>query len=217
VRTKDDLMKKDDPFGFDLSVKSDKKKRTRGRRGMSGAFETSTRRCEAPNCEEAGQYRAPKSPDDLEEFYWFCKDHVREYNLKWNFFNGTTEEEFEEFIDKDRVWGRETKPFAKPGVEGKAWSRLGVDDPHQILGANATQNPGRGTTGARKLPPTERRALDILEAKDHWSKPEIRKQYKSLVKDLHPDMNGGNREDEDRLQEVVWAWDQIKESRNFAS
>ena len=28
-------------------------------------------------------------------------------------------------------------------------------------------------------------------------------------------MNGGAREDEDRLQEVVWAWDQIKESRNF--
>ncbi len=28
-------------------------------------------------------------------------------------------------------------------------------------------------------------------------------------------MNGGNRQDEDRLQEVVWAWDQIKESRNF--
>jgi len=28
-------------------------------------------------------------------------------------------------------------------------------------------------------------------------------------------MNGGDRSDEDRLQEVVWAWDQIKESRNF--
>ena len=43
----------------------------------------------------------------------------------------------------------------------------------------------------------------------------IRKQYKSLVKDLHPDMNGGDRSDEDRLQEVVWAWDQIKDSRSF--
>ena len=28
-------------------------------------------------------------------------------------------------------------------------------------------------------------------------------------------MNGGNRDDEERLQEVVWAWDQIKDSRNF--
>lgn len=204
-----------DPFGFDLSVSRDKKKRSRGRRGMSGAFETSTRVCENPGCEDTGQYRAPKSPDDLDEFYWFCKTHVREYNLKWNFFHGQTEEEFNEQADKDRVWERETKPFAKKGDEQRAWSRLGIDDPHQILGENATRNPGRSITGTRKLPPTERRALDILESKDHWTKAEIRKSYKALIKVLHPDMNGGDRGHEEQLSEVVWAWDQIKESRNF--
>jgi hypothetical protein len=204
-----------DPFGFDLSVSKDKKKRSRGRRGMSGAFETSTRVCEHPGCEDTGQYRAPKSPDDLDEFYWFCKTHVREYNLKWNFFQGQTEEEFAEQVDKDRVWERETKPFAAKGDEARAWSRLGVDDPHQILGSNATRNPGRSITGTRKLPPTERRALDILESKDHWTKAEIRKSYKALIKVLHPDMNGGDRGHEEQLGEVVWAWDQIKESRNF--
>jgi hypothetical protein len=208
-------MTKDDPFGFDIRVTSDKKKRTRGRRGMSGAFETSQRECEHPGCQEAGKYRAPKSPDILDEFFWFCRDHVREYNLKWNFFNGATEEEMDAQIDKDRVWERETKPFNKQSDEQRAWARLGIDDAHQVLGENATRNPGRSITGTRKLPPTERRALDILEAKDHWAKPEIRKQYKALIKILHPDMNGGDRSDEDRLQEVVWAWDQIKESRSF--
>ncbi|MFZ1660490.1 MAG: J domain-containing protein [Paracoccaceae bacterium] len=206
-------MTRNDPFGFDISAASDKKRRTKGKRGMSGAFETSTRACDHRGCEQAGQYRAPKSPDTLDDYFWFCRDHVREYNLKWNFFQGATEEEFEKFIDKDRVWGRETKPFGKRGDEDRAWQRLGVEDPMEILGANATLNPGR--VMGRKLPPTERRAIDILEAKDSWTKPEIRKQYKSLVKDLHPDMNGGDRSDEDRLQEVVWAWDQIKDSRNF--
>ena len=208
-------MTKDDPFGFDLRVSSDKKKRSRGRRGMSGAFETSKRNCEHPGCEEAGQYRAPKSPDTLDDFYWFCKDHVREYNLKWNFFNGATEEEMEAQIDKDRVWERATKPLSQSKDEAKAWARLGVDDPHQVLGDNATRNPGRRVTG-RRLPPTERKALEILEAKDSMTKAEIRKQYKSLIKVLHPDMNGGDRSDEERLQEVVWAWDQIKESRSFS-
>lgn len=206
-------MTKSDPFGFDLSVSSDKKRRTRGRRGMSGAFETSTRVCEHPGCEAAGKYRAPKSPDHLDEYLWFCKDHVREYNLKWNFFNGATEEELEAQFDKDRVWERETKPFGN-NDEQRAWSRLGVDDPHQVLGANATRNPGRAA-GTRRLPPTERKALEILGAPDNWTKAELRKQYKSLVKDLHPDMNGGDRGDEERLQEVVWAWDQVKESRSF--
>lgn len=208
-------MAKADPFGFDMSVSTAKKKRTRGKRGMSGAFETSTRGCEHPGCDEAGQYRAPKSPDILDDFFWFCKDHVRAYNLKWNFFNTNSEEELEKQISKDQVWGRETKPFAKVGDEARAWSRLGIDDPHQVLGANATQNPGKSITGTRRLPPTERKAVDILEAKEHWTKAEVRKQYKKLIKVLHPDMNGGDRSQEEQLQEVVWAWDQIKDSRYF--
>ena len=207
-------MRKDDPFGFDMSVSTSKKKNPRGRRGMSGAFDTSTRECEHEGCHESGKYRAPKSPDSLDDFFWFCQKHVREYNLKWNFFNGQSEEEMAKRLDKDKVWERETKPFRRT-VEEQAWARLGVSDAHEVLGGNATQNPGKSITSTRRLPPKERRAVEIHEAKDHWTKAEIRKTYKALIKVLHPDMNGGDRSDEEKLQEVVWAWDQIKESRNF--
>ena len=208
-------MAKPDPFGFDISVSAAKKKRTRGRRGMSGEFETSTRICEHPDCQEQGKFRAPRSPDQLDEYYWFCKEHVRQYNLKWNFFSGATEEEFREQMNKDRVWERETKPFGKRGEEARAWARLGIDDPHQVLGEKATKNPGKSITGTRRLPPTERKAIEILEARDHWTRSEVRKQYKALIKVLHPDMNGGDRSQEEQLQKVVWAWDQIKDSRYF--
>ena len=206
-------MAKSDPFGFDMSVSSAKKKTTRTRRGMSGASETSTRTCQHEGCEEAGKFRAPRAPDVLDEFIWFCKDHVRDYNLKWNFFNNTTEAEMNAQMSKDKVWERETRSFSDP--EARAWARLGIEDPHQVLGQNATKNPGKATTGNRRLPPTERRAVEILEAKDGWTKADVRKAYKSLIKVLHPDMNGGDRSQEEQLQEVVWAWDQIKDSRNF--
>ena len=101
-------------------------------------------------------------------------------------------------MDSDRVWERPTKPF-KRTVEEAAWARLGVDDPHQVLGENATRNPGRGAAVGRKLPPTERRAVEILEAKDNMSKQQIRKAYKALIKVLHPDMNGGDRSQEEQL------------------
>lgn len=217
---------KRNPFDFDISVGADKKRRAKGRagsRGMSGAFETSSRRCDHPDCEQAGKYRAPKSPDNLAEFHWFCMEHVRAYNLKWNFFEAQTEAELEEQMERDKVWERPTKPF-REAVEGRrgdppeseAWARFGINDPMEVLGANATQNPVRnGTDRTRRLPPTERKAIEILDARDHWSKAEIRKQYKIMVKELHPDMNGGKRDDEDRLREVVWAWDQIKVSRSF--
>ncbi|WP_370284378.1 J domain-containing protein [Pseudooceanicola nanhaiensis] len=206
-------MPKPDPFGFDMSVSSAKKKNTRGRRGMSGASETSTRLCEHPGCQEAGKYRAPKAPDVLDEYYWFCREHVREYNTKWNFFDGTTEAEINAQQSKDRVWDRQTKPMGDP--EARAWARLGIEDPHQVLGENATRNPGKGGGAGRRLPPKERQAIEILEAKDHWTKAEVRKAYKALIKVLHPDMNGGDRSQEEQLQQVVWAWDQIKDSRYF--
>lgn len=208
-------MSKPDPFGFDMSVSSAKKKNPRGRRGMSGASETSTRVCDHEGCNEAGKFRAPKAPDVLDDYFWFCQQHVREYNLKWNFFDGTTEAELNAQQTADKVWERKTKPIRDP--EARAWARLGIEDPHQVLGANATQNPGRsgGTTAGRRLPPTEKRALEILDAKDSATKTEIRKSYKALIKVLHPDMNGGDRSQEEQLQQVVWAWDQIKISRNF--
>ena len=190
---------------------------------MSGAFETSSRQCQHDGCNEPGKYRAPKHPDNLEEFYWFCLTHIREFNSKWNFFENHSEEEMEKQFAADRVWDRDTKPFgdkanhAKATIEEKAWARLGIEDPTEVLGANATRNPGKSDPagGTRRLPAAERKAIDILEARDNWTKAELRKQYKKLIKELHPDMNGGDRSDEDRLQQVVWAWDQIKNSKLF--
>ncbi len=210
------------PFDFDISVSADKKRRAK-KRGLSGAIETSARQCEHDGCQEAGKFRAPKSPDNLEDFFWFCKDHIREYNKKWNFFENHSPEELEEHVNSDRVWGRDTKPFKEAisrgtdgHPEGNAFKRFGFDDPYEVLGENATINPATGARAQqRRLPATERKALEILGAEDSMTKAEIRKAYKSMVKAMHPDLNGGRRDDEERLAEVVWAWDQIKGSRSF--
>ncbi len=204
-------------FDFDISVKADKKKRARARRGMSGASETSTMVCEHPECTEPGKYRAPLSPDNLDEFRWFCLAHIRQFNQKWNFFENHSEEELQKQFAADRVWERPTEPLNKQSAEQRAWARLGINDPHEVLGENATMNPGKGDAlgGGRRLPADERKAIDILEAKDSWTKAELRKKYKSLIKELHPDLNGGDRTQEEFLQQVVWAWDQVKDSSNF--
>ena len=210
-----------DPFNFDMRASTDRKRKpARGRRGFSGAVETSARQCAHPGCDKPGQYRAPRSPDALDDYLWFCKDHIREYNLKWNFFAGQSEDDMRATMEHERVWGRATKPMGGTR-EAQGWARHGIDDPHQILGDKATRRPAGGadpraaSSATRRLPANERRALEILDARDSMSRPEIRRQYKSLVKDLHPDLNGGDRKVEERLQEVVWAWDQIKDSRSF--
>ncbi|MEM9198892.1 MAG: DnaJ domain-containing protein [Pseudomonadota bacterium] len=213
------------PFDFDISVSADKQRRAR-RRGLSGAVEGADRACDHPNCTAKAAYRAPRSPDDLEQFYWFCLEHVREYNRRWNFFADLNDTQMEQQIEADRLWGRPTwsfrgspdgDPRAASHIDGAAWRRMGFEDPIEILGEKATRggDPRSAAPARRRLPQTERRALEILGAEDAATKTEIRALYKELVKQLHPDMNGGHRDDEDRLQEVLWAWEQIKGSRSF--
>ena len=206
-------MSSSDPFGFDISVSASKKgkPRTRSRGVMSGETEASTRTCEHPGCSEPGKFRAPKSPDILDEFLWFCQKHVREYNAKWNFFHGTSEEELEAQVSGSARRGA-SKSLGSD--QERAWNRLGFGG-SKASEAGAAKGAARAYQGKRKLPPNERQAIDILDAKDFWSKADIRKAYKALIKILHPDLNGGNRSHEEQLQNVVWAWAQIKDSRNF--
>lgn len=215
------------PLDYDISVAADKRRRAR-LRGMSGAVEGSTRQCEWPGCERKGAYRAPSSPERLHEFRWFCLDHVREYNRAWNFFEGWSEEDLDAQSRADRTWERPTwglreglgkRPHAWPHAEGKAWARWGFADPLQVLGEAATRNPAEPRERRRRfraLSRDEQVAMDTLGLPHEVeSRAEVRTRYRELVKDLHPDMNGGARTDEARLGRVLRAWDILKQSRSF--
>ena len=78
------------PFDFDISVTADKKRRARGR-GFSGRGRELGAGLRAAGLRPSRASTARRSrPDNLEEFHWFCLDHVREYNLRWNFFDSPT-------------------------------------------------------------------------------------------------------------------------------
>lgn len=217
------------PFDYDVSVAADKARRAR-RRGLTGAVEGSARLCEHPDCDRPGLYRAPKGPDQLDSYRWFCLDHVREYNAQWNFFHGVDEAAVEEAADRARRWDRPTWRMGGAGragaateahADGRAWERFGFADPFEVLGDAATRNPGRGQPEQQRpagprLPANVRSAVDVLGGAATETRTELRRKYKALVKDLHPDMNGGDRRDEGRLRRVLWAWDQIKACRLIA-
>ena len=220
-------MSRRSPLDYDISVTADKARRARVR-GMSGAVENCTRSCEWPGCEANAAYRAPISPDHLQEFRWFCLDHVREYNKSWNYFDGWSEDDLDAQMRADRTWERPTWAFkggqkktvrGGPHADGKVWSRWGFQDPLEVLGESATQNPGAHKdrrSRFRRLTRDEERAMDTLGLPHNVEdRNEVRTRYRDLVKDLHPDMNGGARGDEARLGRVIRAWDILKRSRSF--
>src|SRR5271154_411944 len=67
--------------------------------------------CEAPGCREHGLYRAPFARDKLDQYRWFCLEHIREYNKKWDYFAGLDATEIEKHIRADTTWRRPVWPL----------------------------------------------------------------------------------------------------------
>ena len=117
------------------------------------------RRCDAPDCAEAGQYRAPRDRN-LREFHWFCLDHVRAYNASWDFYKGMGPDEIEANLRADTSWQRPTWPLGRIGGSGRFDPEI-LRDPLGVLGAEAP-HPRRRQKPENESPPELRAALDLL-------------------------------------------------------
>ena len=55
-------------------------------------------------------------------------------------------------------------------------------------------------------------AFDVLEINSKTSKREIRSKFKELVKKFHPDINGQNATNEEKLKDIINAYNELKSS-----
>ncbi len=132
------------------------------------------RKCDCPNCEKHGEYKAPKDRR-LEEYYWFCLEHVREYNKNWNYYTGYSSDEMEQAIREDVIWGRKTKLFGSLGETGHKFHL-----PQKIV-----------------------QALAIFDMRFPYTKKDLKIKYKELAKKYHPDTNQGNKLYEDKFKDIT--------------
>ena len=73
----------------------------------------------------------------------------------------------------------------------------------------AAQPPGEAQRPLRNL---ERKALDALSLNEGATRSEIKARFKELVKRHHPDANGGDRGAEDKLREIIQAYNYLKQA-----
>ena len=170
----------------------------------NGEDEThSHRHCAADGCLREGNYPAPKSRSALRDYLWFCLEHVREYNKSWNYYEGLQGAALEAEIRRATTWERPSWKFAT----GKP-SENSFEDP---LGLFDFENRDAGPA-ARQVPPEERRAWKILQLSPVTDIDIVKKQYKRLVKQNHPDKNGGDAAGEERLKDINLAYSLIRKS-----
>ena len=91
-------------------------------------------RCEHAGCQAEGLYRAPKSRERMNDYYWFCLDHVRDYNRAWDYYAGMTPVEIEAIVRRDTVWERPTWPLGRWPHSHRIFGAEFIPDDVDILG-----------------------------------------------------------------------------------
>ena len=167
--------------------------------------------CEAPGCRLQGEYRAPFARDRLDQHRWFCLEHVRDYNKKWDYFAGLDASEIERHIRADTTWRRPVWPLG-----GR---RNGGPQIHDPLGlreeAGLDEKPPPRMDGSEQLTPAERNAMGVLELSWPTTRADVKSRYKELVKIHHPDANGGARDAEEKLKEINVAYSTLRASEHL--
>ena len=169
-------------------------------------------RCDHPGCLRSGEFRAPMGRSREGHYFTFCIDHVREYNASYNYFTGMTEEAIASY-QKDAVIGH--RPTWSMGVnrDAKGHREEGRDAAEDALGLfrarfqqrQAAQQPRKPRHGVAAI-----RALGVLGLDEGADPGAAKQRYKELVKKLHPDANGGDRSNEDKLREIINAYNYLK-------
>jgi hypothetical protein len=163
------------------------------------------RHCDYPGCADGGGYRAPKSRDSLNEYWWFCLDHVRDYNARWDFYKGMTPDQIEAQTRDDTGWQRPTWPLGRLGQ--KFFDEEHLRDPMEGLAARRAKAAER----MRAVTPAElREPLNTLGLEWPVSLDAVKTRYKELAKRNHPDANGGDRKAEERLKTINLAYAAIR-------
>ena len=125
-----------------------------------------TRCCDMPTCSAAGEYRAPKGRERLNEYFWFCLEHVREYNKAWDYYAGMSEREIERHVRSDVTWQRPTWPMGfwrtrERTMHEEAMRQYGFRDAGD--GARGNGRNGHADGAANRMRTPEEEALADLD------------------------------------------------------
>ncbi len=158
--------------------------------------------CDAPGCNEHGDHKAPKSRDMERDYYWFCLDHAREYNKRWDYFDGMGREEIEAFM-------RDAETGHRPTWKTTERCSSTTDDlkhaVHHMFGDQFGH--GRNDSPSRHdIDPELHKALAVLDIDYPVTHEELKLQYKKLVKKHHPDSARSGKHSEEAFKNITQAY-----------
>jgi DnaJ-domain-containing protein 1 len=107
------------------------------------------------------------------------------------------------------IGGQRAARRGRPEFQAEGFA---AEDPFSLFGETGARQTGhaRGAPEGRKILNAQRRALDVLGLEADAERADIKAKFKVLVKRHHPDANGGDRGSEERLREIIQAYNYLK-------
>jgi len=162
--------------------------------------------CDYKNCNKIAKHKAPIEKDNSKKFRWLCLDHIKEFNQRWDYFKGMSDNEIYNFLKSDMTWHKPTQSFgSRDNFFDILWKNT-LNEGENIL----NDEHGKKIKTKIYFSNKDREAFKIigLEVGAKWEI--IQNQFKKLVKKYHPDMNAGDKKFEEKLKIVTLAYTQLK-------
>lgn len=174
--------------------------------------------CHWHGCEEAGDFRAPKTrahigSNNASDYLYFCEEHIGLYNRNWDFFSGMSQQEIELF-QMDAMHGHRPTWETSQRIGRHHFTEEQLRRAFARFQQTREEFLHKKTSSQHTASATPRDVLDALAALDlpaDADHAQIRMQYKILVKRLHPDVNNGDKSSEERFKVVTAAYQRLKE------
>ena len=163
---------------------------------------THYKKCDSPKCNEKGEYRAPKSRVMLNEYFYFCLSHIKEYNKSWDFYKGMSVEQIESSMRSDTFWDRPSWPLKNSFKNIFDEFNEYIEDFVKTDDEKINDAYFKNKLLDENLTLEEAKALKELDLKMPISLEKIKKNYKKLVKIFHPDVNGNNKDAEEKFKQI---------------
>ena len=156
------------------------------------------RSCDHYSCDQAGEFPAPKCPENLKEKYYFCINHIRDYNENWNYFAGIKGE-----------GASSNSESSKRKFDFAGFYHASTHDPHNIFQDSSFDN--QNPKGQYFSPKTEEgKAFVLLELSWPFMESDLKKSYKTLAKQHHPDLNPNDADAIVKFREIKEAYELLK-------
>ena len=189
---------------------------TREQRDVADTRMVVRKGCDAKGCGHLGEFKAPKSRYDLRAYYWFCLDHVREYNANWDFFKGMSRLEIEHHMYKTAVWDRPTWKSTEAGLHDNTTRQkiydhfMSGDGVFGDFSLNGEENAQEAHINISSIPHPTVEALAVMDLQPPVGWDEVKTRYKQLAKKHHPDANKGDPAAEELFKKINIAYTILK-------